>query len=195
MRINQWYESGLTLRKFGIVVTLLQSKLQRIYPKEIKKIILFTTGLVILFCLYSYTFDNAANKKQIIENIMKYPMAPILQRCKKDYSYTDEDMNILERELKRYFVFSAFNKTGHGMYSKDVDNLWHTFILFTKDYAHFCNKYIGNFIDHVPETDTAKTPEALSEVRDDFREFVKNYTEIFKEEVHPIWFLDTCEAQ
>src|SRR5688572_4999841 len=31
-----------------------------------------------------------------------------------------------------------------------IDEMWHTFILATKDYAQFCDDYFGTFIHHVP---------------------------------------------
>lgn len=35
----------------------------------------------------------------------------------------------------------------------DIDNMWHTFLLFTKDYHEFCNQYLsGIFFHHEPLT-------------------------------------------
>jgi hypothetical protein len=34
--------------------------------------------------------------------------------------------------------------------SQTVDIGWHTFILYTRDYAEFCEKVAGQFIHHVP---------------------------------------------
>jgi hypothetical protein len=31
-----------------------------------------------------------------------------------------------------------------------IDTAWHYFILFTKDYAAFCNRFFGRFIHHQP---------------------------------------------
>jgi hypothetical protein len=28
--------------------------------------------------------------------------------------------------------------------------MWHTFLLFTMDYADFCERYFGHFLHHVP---------------------------------------------
>lgn len=53
-------------------------------------------------------------------------MTHMISRCKEEYGYSDEDMVILERELKRYLILSLVKDAGRGMYSKDVDNLWHT---------------------------------------------------------------------
>lgn len=39
-----------------------------------------------------------------------------------------------------------------------LDEMWHNFILFTKDYTEYCNKYYGRFCHHDPciETDQAE---------------------------------------
>lgn len=37
--------------------------------------------------------------------------------------------------------------------SPAADVGWHTFILFTKDYAEFCERVAGRFIHHVPEAE------------------------------------------
>lgn len=31
-----------------------------------------------------------------------------------------------------------------------IDWMWHTFLLFTRDYADFCGRYFGSFVDHLP---------------------------------------------
>ncbi|KTC76040.1 hypothetical protein Lbir_0109 [Legionella birminghamensis] len=37
----------------------------------------------------------------------------------------------------------------------EIDNMWHTFLLFTKDYQHFCQTYLGGiFFHHEPVADT-----------------------------------------
>jgi len=111
-------------------------------------------------------------------------MADIIQRCQKDFGYTNEDMTILEQELKRFLVLCSIKENSDAtvnMYSEHVDNLWHSFILFTKEYAEFCNQ------DEL-------TPEKREKNYQAFCAFAKNYEKIFGEEVHPIWLLDRCST-
>jgi hypothetical protein len=136
----------------------------------------------------------------MIESIMRYDLKPMIERCKKEHDYTDEDMVILEKELKRYFIISELNrseetKSGFGMFSRDVDKLWHAFILFTQDYAQFCTTCVNHFIHHNPKTEIDRSPEKKQQSRENFLEFVKLYEETFQEEIHPIWLLDMCERQ
>lgn len=37
-----------------------------------------------------------------------------------------------------------------------LDEMWHTFLLFTRDYARFCEAYLGGFLHHVPTPPDAK---------------------------------------
>lgn len=48
--------------------------------------------------------------------------------------------------------------------SEPVDIGWHTFILYTHDYAEFCKKVAGSFIHHVPNdgSHSAHAPEELT---------------------------------
>lgn len=44
----------------------------------------------------------------------------------------------------------CFNCTVHQEMS-DIDDMWHTFLLFTRDYQSFCRDYLGNiFFHHEP---------------------------------------------
>ena len=33
-----------------------------------------------------------------------------------------------------------------------VDEMWHTFLVFTRDYRTFCESYLGAMVEHVPTT-------------------------------------------
>lgn len=46
--------------------------------------------------------------------------------------------------------------------SKQVDIGWHTFILYTRDYAQFCEHIAGRFIHHVPTDDETATTHAAA---------------------------------
>jgi hypothetical protein len=37
-----------------------------------------------------------------------------------------------------------------------IDMMWHTFLLFTRDYARFCRTYFGFFVHHQPRTRVEK---------------------------------------
>lgn len=34
---------------------------------------------------------------------------------------------------------------------RDIDQIWHVFLLYTQDYMDFCDKYFGEFLHHQPD--------------------------------------------
>ena len=44
-----------------------------------------------------------------------------------------------------------------------IDAMWHTFILFTRDYADFCEHHFGVFLHHVPEVEGDEGTEAAED--------------------------------
>ena len=69
--------------------------------------------------------------------------------------------------------------------SKQLDEIWHTFILFTKDYYFFCKKILGKFVHHNPfsnELDKIKSFEpgyfCYIENKKMKKIFVKNLTQL-----------------
>lgn len=41
---------------------------------------------------------------------------------------------------------------------RDIDNMWHGFILYTKDYTAFCHRYFGGYLHHVPDVAEGDAP-------------------------------------
>lgn len=55
----------------------------------------------------------------------------------------------------------------------EIDDMWHTFILFTREYTDFCNHYFGHYIHHVPTPIVEKN------------KVIDNYPEFLQETVNP----------
>lgn len=58
---------------------------------------------------------------------------------------------LVARALRQFFLCHL--KSGRqfvSMPSQVVDDLWHEFILYTRDYQRFCNRAFGAFMHHTP---------------------------------------------
>ena len=40
-----------------------------------------------------------------------------------------------------------------------IDEMWHDFILVTRDYTQFCDRMFGRYIHHIPDSGTDRKPE------------------------------------
>jgi hypothetical protein len=59
--------------------------------------------------------------------------------------------SLIAQGLRQFFL--CYLKSGRqfvSMPSQAVDDLWHEFILYTRDYQQFCSKAFGGYMHHVP---------------------------------------------
>ncbi len=121
---------------------------------------------------------------EMVKTATAFPIDPVLRRYARKNNVELDAVRGLERELKRYLALIAMRPYGTEAYGVrgEVDELWHTFILFTGLYSDFCQAVAGRFIHHVPHElmtgdSTAKYSRTL-----------KVYEEIFGEPTPPhIW--------
>jgi hypothetical protein len=69
----------------------------------------------------------------------------------KHPSLSLKDRQLVARALRQFFL--AHLKSGRkfvSMPSQVVDDLWHEFILYTRDYEAFCRNAFGKFLHHTP---------------------------------------------
>lgn len=86
-------------------------------------------------------------------------------------------------EFKRFLALIIIGVRPLGMISPLIDEVWHQFILFTRQYAKFCAEIFGYFVHHQPRTSHTPLPKGSGKT------FVAAYTEFFGE-LPDIWFLD-----
>lgn len=100
-----------------------------------------------------------SKKEKRVEYIKSYQFPAILiTKWKKKYPCIGFETQLnVQKALKDYFIMYASNmdkseviKHGLSMPSKVVDDLWHEFILMTKDYHDFCEKAFGKYLHHNP---------------------------------------------
>ena len=54
--------------------------------------------------------------------------------------------------FKRYMALAALGFRGLPVPSPEVDDVWHAFLLFTREYSAFCRDAVGFFVHHTPTT-------------------------------------------
>lgn len=104
--------------------------------------------------------------KSNINSVLTYTNPMLLKRYTKDYPNNTLSAGEALHELLNYLWLchqysielnhceqaSSLPKFTCAMYEEmsDIDDMWHTFILHTKDYMDFCHNYFGHFIHHLP---------------------------------------------
>jgi hypothetical protein len=114
---------------------------------------------------------------------MQFPLSRVISRYRKEFGVSEEDAKVHERELRRYLCIAAIYHDEPWPMLRSLDHLWHTFILFTKEYQKFCNSLGVPLIHHEPHDDNAE-PEGLGE---NYARFLDYYVSEFGSPPEDIW--------
>lgn len=94
------------------------------------------------------------NEYQIlIDKALNFPIDEIVKRYAKDHNLPISIAKEHSKEVLKFLILCAINpQAGYGM-STVIDEFWHTFIFFTRDYHKFCREIAGRYIHHAPNSE------------------------------------------
>lgn len=95
--------------------------------------------------------------------VLKYRNPDVVRRFAEDYQVSLKDAREIFTEMLRWLWLTVERRKEVDNGAKHfsiplfnealaVDLMWHTFLLYTEDYADFCQKYFGFFIHHRPRS-------------------------------------------
>ena len=99
--------------------------------------------------------DNVhLNEEQLdrLRVIEEYDLWFIIERVRSKGILAEHLTDQAVTEFKKYMALVALGYEELGMHSSEVDEIWHNFILFTREYSEFCEKACGHMIHHRPNT-------------------------------------------
>ena len=66
----------------------------------------------------------------------------------------------MSRGLRQFFLaYLMSGKRYVSMPSQVADDLWHEFILYTREYDAFCRRAFGGFLHHTPGRGAERAPQ------------------------------------
>lgn len=89
-------------------------------------------------------------------------------------------VNFPENSTVRLSIFPAMRM---------VDEMWHAFILCTREYEAFCKRFLGTFIHHAPDVARIATSETKPDL-DALEHTVRFVCEQLGEKTAQLWFKD-----
>jgi hypothetical protein len=112
--------------------------------------------------------------------LMSEPLNEVKERVLKSGVVLDRDIDEAVLEYRKFMGLVLLGYGKLGMANPLVDEVWHTHILFTRDYSRFCGNVFGGFIHHNPITPT-RPDDGSSTQR-----FVDAYTQVYGD-LAPVW--------
>lgn len=87
--------------------------------------------------------------------LMQYKNEDVIHKFKEEWQLSEEEVKDIFDETKKFlFLASVTTQQCFNLEINEplliIDKMWHTFILFTEDYAEFCNTHFGAMLHHQP---------------------------------------------
>jgi hypothetical protein len=131
-----------------------------------------------------------------LQEVLGYDNPRVLNKFRTMYAISQDEAQEIFTEMKKWLWLSAQRKIAvrngqledfgslvihTGMVV--IDELWHVFILHTKDYTDFCERYFGFYIHHSPGS-----PDFLPQSEEKNRAQLNYIWELLGEETLLKWY-------
>ena len=84
-----------------------------------------------------------------------FDLSRILNRVRKEYpEWTEARIARAERDYRDFLAAAKANKGKQVSPCGDVETMWHTHIVYTRQYHADCQAYFGYYLHHEPFDDT-----------------------------------------
>lgn len=132
-----------------------------------------------------------ARYNEVLKKTLEFELRPIIARYMRERKVSRERAEVVAYEMLRYLTLCHILPDRDWTVTGEVDEMWHTFILFTRRYRQFCESILGEFIDHIPsEEDDSENVESTDEndVFNKYSQTLNDYKEIVGIDPDPtIW--------
>src|SRR5215216_881231 len=119
-----------------------------------------------------------------LDEVLEYKNDYVVHCFLRDYDMTFEEASDVFTQTIKWLYLCAHNQVNYKgdiklaitKYVTIIDEMWHTFILCTKEYNDFCDRYFGFYIHHKPTSkeDKKKFEEEFQKNPEAFMEATKN---------------------
>lgn len=118
-----------------------------------------------------------------------------IRNFRKRHPLPDETCELLFRETIRWmWLCRHHERTGSTRplfvipAMRLLDEMWHAWILCTRDYAAFCEFYLGGFVHHHPNLAPLPSSRLSDEFEHQVKELIRYVTETLGPETAICWF-------
>ena len=84
-----------------------------------------------------------------LDTLLQYHHSQLVERLADKLQLSTNQATGLFQDLKR-FLHLCGSSDQQSVPPPHIDAAWHEFLLYTKDYSEFCNRFLGRFIHHTP---------------------------------------------
>jgi hypothetical protein len=109
----------------------------------------------------SGTIACSLHTRVALNRVLAYRHDGVIRRyCQEHLASPAEGKEVFREMLRWLYLYYRGQVDGPEDFAcalspeiEKIDWMWHAFMLFTRDYADFCDRYFGFFLHHVPAED------------------------------------------
>lgn len=143
-----------------------------------------------------------------LEEILEYKNPPVVRRFQKEHPEKADRAEAIFTDLMRFFWGTKKHTLDQKARPEDaeldfvfimdddmreIDQMWHVFLLYTRDYAHYCERYFGEYLHHQPDLVPHFERKGF-EFESNLNKFLNYNYEVFGEDVLKRWFSASLQA-
>jgi hypothetical protein len=95
----------------------------------------------------------------------RYDLSFVVDCLPRQKSSRSSSVHSTVLDFKRFMGLAALGYGGLPVPSQQVDDVWHAFLRFPREYAAFCQKAVGFLVHHIPTASGPKHSESSRVVR------------------------------
>jgi hypothetical protein len=129
--------------------------------------------------------------------VLAYRHSGVIRRNCKEQGASPEKGEELFREMLKWLYLCyryALDERPHGFACSmtpellQLDEMWHCFVLHTRDYADFCDTHFGFFLHHEPQSDEEGDAPHQGNIENELTEQLTFTHEVLGEETLRGWY-------
>lgn len=128
-------------------------------------------------------YATETTDRDVIQRAELFDMSKVVGRYCSDNGVDRVEGERRARELVRFLAICATAREPIGM-AGPIDELWHTFLMFTREYSAFCASVAGRFIHHIPSDEDDAM---FGVVPHPYERFLTRYNTAFGEPPSDLW--------
>jgi len=122
--------------------------------------------------------------EKLLDVVKSLDLSVVKARLMRESCWDETRANTAVTEYKRFLIMSKLSDAGATVKPcKDVDEVWHTHILFTRMYHRDCETVFGRYLHHTPEAEDSDEVVSLKH----YETTLKNYESLFLQPAPEMW--------
>lgn len=90
------------------------------------------------------------SKTKPAAQFLQYKNRRVIERYVKEHAVEEATAERIFCEMLKFLFICTKLPSSCSPPSREIDDMWHSFILHTPDYFAFCGSYVGRFLHHDP---------------------------------------------